>query len=499
MPIKKLHPGHLFFIFLVVLGISFPEQTEYMLDVAGKWFGHNFGWMVMLACAFFVIFCFYIAFSRYGRLRLGDPDEAPGFSTISWLAMLFAAGMGAGLVFYGAAEPLIHYTTPPPDPFSPPNNAAHARTAMAITYFHWGLHAWAIYAVAALSIAYFSFHRHTPMLPSIPIIQAFPVRWQHTAGTIIDTFAIVAVVFGLVASLSQGVLQVSNGIAARLPEQMDNKAIELVVLASMFVCYMLSASTGLHRGIKILSNINISIAVLLMLFILFAGPNYFIMESFVSGIGDYLSQITYLSFNMRHYSDPSSGWMEEWTIPYFLWWVAWGPFVGVFIARISRGRTLKEFILGVMLVPTLFSALWFATLGGTGLYLEMYSIPGFAEVTAIPQSTTYAVLQTLPISEITTLIMLLLTFIFLVTSADSGTYVLGMFTSHGNLNPSKRQRLFWGIMVGLAALGNILTDRGTEFSRSIVIVGSIPYLFVMLWQTYNLWRALHKEKLPPIS
>ncbi len=482
----KLHPAHICFIAIIVLGVLYPQQIADGLSAVTQWFEHAFGWFVLLACAFFVGLCTYIAFSDYGQLRLGGPDEKPQFSTLSWFAMLFAAGIGAGLVFYGAAEPLLHYVNPPPAMKAVTETAEQARRAMAISYFHWGLHAWSIYAVAALSIAYYTFHRQTPLLPSVPIT-------AHPVGKImIDSFAILAVVFGLVASLTQGVLQVSRGVENHIVHTGDALWIQLAVLAALFVCYMYSASTGIGKGIKILSDINIIIAVLLMLFILFAGPTHFIMESFVTGIGDYLDKFIFLSFNVRHFSD-AGGWTESWTITYFLWWVSWGPFVGVFIARISRGRTLKEFMLGVVLAPSIFSAFWFATLGGTSIYLETIADPGFGVVVENLESTTYALLNRLPMSEITSVVVVLLLFIFLVTSADSGTYVLGMFTSDGNLNPPVRQRLFWGVVVGLVTSGALMTGAGLPFFRSLAVIGAIPYLFIMLWQVYHLLKALRED------
>ncbi len=481
---SRFHPSHFLFILIIAIGVAFPDAVVDGLSALTQWFEHRFGWLVLLVCMLFVVGCGYIAFSRYGELRLGGPDEQPQFSYLSWIAMLFAAGIGAGLVFYGAAEPLLHYMNPPPAVNAIEGVAEQARRAMAISYFHWGIHAWCIYAMAALAVAYFAFHRNTPMLPSAPIT-------QHPIGrTVIDSMAIIAVVFGLVSSLCQGVLQVTNGIADG--SEADTLTVQLGVLAALFVCYMTSASTSLSKGIKILSDTNIVIAVLFMLFILFAGPTQFIMESFVSGIGDYLDQFFYLSFNVRYFTD-AGGWTEDWTITYFLWWIAWAPFVGVFIARISRGRTLREFLLGVVLVPTVFSALWFATLGGTSIHLETITNPGFGAVVESPQATTYALLEALPMAELSSGIMVLLLFIFLVTSADSGTFVLGMFSSHGSLNPSVRQRLFWGVVVGLVTAGSLATGMGLHLYRAITIIGAIPYMFIMCWQMLALIKALRED------
>lgn len=479
------------FLLFLAAGLIFPGPLESALDAVTNYFAGSFGWLVMLSCSFFVGFALFLMASRYGRLRLGGPDERPQFSTLSWLAMLFAAGMGSGLIFYGAAEPLLHFQFPPPSASPITQEAEIARRAMAITFFHWGIHAWAIYAVAALGIAYFTFHTGTPMLPSAAMTHFMNPRYAPYARRLIDTIAILGVVFGLVASLSQAVLQLSEGIQDELLPKADILTLQLVILLAMFICYTLSASTGLGRGIKILSDINMSVAVLLMLFIIAVGPTLFILNSFVTAIGDYLDQIVSLSFNLRPFSDKKD-WTGSWSITYFLWWVSWGPFVGVFIARISRGRTIREFLLGVIFVPTIFSALWFAALGGSALNLELGAAAGFASGEQ-PQGIIFAMLEWLPLNWLVPLIVLLLLFIFLVTSADSGTYVLGMFTSEGDLTPPVSERLFWGVMVGLVTAGALLTGRGTDFFRAFAVVGSIPYLLVMLWQVWALWRRLKAD------
>lgn len=486
-----LHPGHVLFMLILLMGLSFPTLLEGALDGITDFFAQKFGWLVMLSCSFFVGFAAWLALSRYGRLRLGGVGETPQFSTLSWLAMLFAAGMGSGLIFYGAAEPLLHYQNPPPSANLINQEAEMARRAMAITFFHWGIHAWAIYAMAALAIAYFAFHKHMPMLPSAAITHRLHPRWQRPTRRLVDTVAILGVVFGLVSSLCQAMLQLSEGVQSQLLPDMPLLTLQLVLLLLMFICYMASASTGISKGIKILSDINMSVAVLLMLFILIVGPTIFILNTFTTAIGDYLDQFVSLSFNTRPFSD-REGWTGSWSITYFLWWISWGPFVGVFIARISRGRTIREFLLGVILVPSVFSFLWFASFGGTALHLELFDMPGFAG-NAPPPGIIFAMLDQLPLDLMISLIVLLLLFVFLVTSADSGTYVLGMFTTEGNPDPVLRERLFWGVMVAIVTAGALLSGRGTEFFRAFAVVGSIPYLAVMLWQMAALRRQLKDD------
>ncbi|MCI5050558.1 MAG: BCCT family transporter [Rickettsiales bacterium] len=490
MVFKRLHPAHFLLLIIVIIAAISPFEMRDWLQSYTRWFEHRFGWLVLLICAYFVGLSFYIALGRYGSLKLGGPDAEPQFHTLSWLAMLFAAGMGSGLVFYGAAEPLLHYLHPPPVLQDIPEGGARARHALMLSHFHWGIHAWAIYAIAALSVAYFTFEHDKKLLPSTPLSHGRSEQTHRIVSLIVNSFAILAVVFGIVGSLSQGVLQVSQGVLRWFgTDTFDAYQLKLMVLASLFTCYLVSASTGISRGIKVLSDINIIVAILLMLFIMFAGPTQFIVESLVSGIGDYLGSLSKLSFNVRHFSD-AGGWTEEWTINYFLWWVAWAPFVGIFIARISRGRSLREFILGVIFVPTLFSALWFSTLGGTALHLELFSDVPFEEVIETPEAATYALMEQLPFAEITFFVVIALLFIFLVTSADSGTFVLGMFTSDGKVNPGLKQRLFWGIIIGALTLATISMKGGISLNRSIAVAGGAPFLFIMLWQSIRLLQTL---------
>lgn len=490
--ILHFHPGHLVFVLFLALGIAFPNAMEHGLDDATTWFAAHFGWLVMLTTSFFVALAAYLAMSRYGQIRLGGEEARPQFSTLSWLAMLFAAGMGTGLIFYGAAEPLFHFQTPPPSAAKIVEEAVVARRALAITFFHWGIHAWTIYAIAALTIAFFTFQYKQPMLPSVPMKFFLPHRLRSPVGALIDTLAILGVVFGLVASMSAAILQLSEGLKIELLPQMDQTYMQLAILAVMFVCYTVSASTGLGKGIKILSDINMGTAILVMLFIIACGPTLFILNNMVSATGDYLSGLISLSFNTRPYSD-IEGWTNSWSITYFLWWISWGPFVGVFVARISRGRTIRGFLTGVILAPTAFSIVWFSALGVSALQLEIVTQPGFADGLKLP-AIIFQMLDYFPLETFLPIIVLALLFIFLVTSADSGTYVLGMFTNDGQLQPPVWDRLFWGVIVALVTAGAIMSGRGNEFFRAFAVVGSIPYLSVMIWQSVCLLKQLRRYR-----
>lgn len=486
--IKQLHLGHILFLIMVLFGGIYPEASVDFLSNITNWFGQHFSWLVLLCCAMFIVFCAYIAMSRYGMIRLGASDERPAYGLLSWLGMLFAAGMGTGLVFYGVAEPLIHYYDPPPMLVNNAESGIQAREALAVTYFHWGIHAWAIYAVAALTIAYFTFRLGKPMLPSVSVTS------NPALASIIDSIAIIAVVFGIVGALSQGVLQLSDAVI-RVGDLGDGNLlwIKIGILVALCIAFIMSATTGIGKGIRILSDLNMGIAFVLMVFILFAGPTEFLLKMLMSGIGDYLGNFVEYSFNMRQFAD-RKGWMGDWTITLFLWWIAWAPFVGVFVARISRGRTLREFMAGVILAPTGFSLIWFATLGGSAMDMDITNGISFTSAAQNPERATFMLLEALPMFEITAVIAFLLLFIFLVTSADSGAYVLGMFTRDGDLTPPVRERLFWGLIIGIVAIGSVLTGKGTPFFRSVAIFGSLPYLFIMLLQLRGLWRALKQDE-----
>ncbi|MEL7416706.1 MAG: BCCT family transporter, partial [Pseudomonadota bacterium] len=334
--------------------------TNYMLT--------GISWYWLLITTGFLILSGYLAFGPYGSVRLGADDERPEFSTASWIAMLFAGGMGAGLLFWGVAEPIYHFEGPPGMEGGTPRAA---REAMVITNLHWGLHAWAIYGVCALVIAYFTFRRKQTSEISTPIMSVFNGPEGKPIGTLANVLGVLAVVFGLAGSLTMGTLQVRGGLSAVFGFDATT-TLSLIIMGVLFVCYMLSATTGVDKGIKILSNLNMIIAIALLIVVIVFGPSQFILETFVNSIGEYFSRLPAMAFRMFPYED-LAGWTSGWTLTYLIWWLAWGPFVGIFVARISRGRTIREFCIGVIFVPTMFSILWFAAFGGTAIYIELFA------------------------------------------------------------------------------------------------------------------------------
>ena len=487
---------NLVFIVSVVLcgaialwGIIAPdEMTNAVLGMTGFAL-KSLDWFFLLLCTGFLILSIYMAFGPYSHIRLGKDDDRPEFSTVSWLSMLFAGGMGAGLIFWGVAEPVFHYLSPPGIEGKTPEAA---RMAMVITNLHWGLHAWAIYGVCALVIAYFGFRKETPSLISSPIQAEFGCKhgglWCHTA----DIIGVLAVIFGLAGSLTMGVLQVRAGLGEVFNVPATDM-VSIIILVLMTIMFLISASTGLDKGIKILSNINMGIAVMILFLIIFAGPTRFILEIFVTTIGDYFSQLISMSFKLYPYKD-LSGWSSGWTLTYFIWWLAWGPFVGIFIARISRGRTIREFALGVVLLPTLFSILWFAAFGGTAIYIEMFGGGGLADLVLEDVSKAlFALFTWFPLSEALSVLALVLIFVFLVTSADSGTFVVSMMTSNGNLNPSTRVKLIWGIIIGGLTAGTLFTGSVTV-AKAMAIAGAIPFSLILILQLIAFLRTIRQEK-----
>lgn len=474
-----------------VWGLLAPDSMTGAAAGAVNFVLSSVGWMYLILTSAFLVLSAWLAFGPYGKLRLGPDDSRPEFSTPSWISMLFAGGMGSGLIFWGVAEPVTHFAHPPGliEAATPES----ARLAMVLSNLHWGMHAWSIYAVCALVIAYFMFRRRMPGLVSTPIRATFPLnRTTRVLGIAADVIGVFAVVFGLAGSLVLGVLQVRAGLAEvfGIP---PTTLVSMIVLALMTGAFLLSASTGLDKGIRILSNLNMSMTILLGIFVLLVGPTAYIMESFVNVVGDYISSLPTYAFRLFSYEDQMD-WTQAWTLTYLVWWVAWGPFVGVFIARISRGRTIREFCLGVIVIPTIFSMLWFSILGGTGIWIELAGGGGLAEVVYEDAAQAlFAFLDFLPLSQGLSILALLLIFIFLVTSADSGTFVISMMSSEGNPDPSKRLKLIWGTSIALLTVA-VLLAGSVEVAKAMAIFGALPFTMILAIQIVAFLRALRAEK-----
>lgn len=451
-----------------------------------------FGWGYLLTMNVFVLFCLFMAFGRFRHVRLGRPEDRPEYSNASWFAMLFSAGMGVGLVFYGAAEPLIHFGNAPFG--AEPGSIQAARDAMQISFFHWGLHPWAGYAVIAMPMAYYQFRRNSPGLISslfIPIVGQKAI--DGAFGKIVDVLAIFATLAGITTSLGLGTLQLNSGLNAIMG--MDKTTtIQVGIIVILAVLYTGSAVMGIDRGIKWVANFNLLVCLGLMVTLFLVGPSLPIVDSLMTGIGDYVSGLIKESFSMAPYGGPYESHLKNWTLYYWAWWIAWAPFVGSFVARISRGRTIAEFVAGVLIVPALGSFTWFAIFGTSGLYLQLVQgIDIAAQVTKDISVGVFALYKYYPLGFVMSVLMLVLITTFFVTSANSATFVLSMYSNQGDLNPSKSKMGVWGVLMAALAIVLLMTG-GLQNLQTISLTAAPPFAIIMVCACVSLWRSLSKDE-----
>lgn len=472
---------------IVLWGIFSPSSLSTVFDTALVSITKNFGWLYLWIVLGLVLFAFFLAFSRYGDLKLGNEDDEPEFSMGSWFSMLFAAGMGIGLVFWGVAEPISHYMTAPPG--VQPGSPEAANAAMRYAFFHWGLHPWAVYGVVALTIAFFQYRRQgTAMISeSINSLPWAPIR--RMAGAF-NVLAVIATAFGVAASLGMGALQINSGLHAvfGVPVNTTSQVAIIVITASLFIT---SAVTGVTKGIKILSSFNMIVALLLALVIFVLGPTISIIDTLTNTLGSYISEFVRMSLRMTPFRE--SQWVGGWTIFYWAWWISWSPFVGVFIARVSRGRTIREFILGTVVAPTLAAFIWFSVFGGTALYMEIWQHVPIAEAVKLDPSTAlFTMFGAMPFGLIMSVIATLLVLVFFVTSGDSATLVLGIMSTNGNPNPSGKVKTIWGVLVAGIAI-SLLLAGGLKAVQSATIVFALPFAVVILLMVIALWRGIRED------
>ena len=465
-------------------GLVAPESLASVFNLALAALTRNFGWFYLWLVLGLVIVAVVLAFSRYGNLKLGGEDDEPDFSLGAWFSMLFAAGMGIGLVFWGVAEPISHYGVPPPGIAAQTPEAANA--AMRYSFFHWGVHPWAVYSVVALSIAFFQFRRGGAALVSTAV-KTLPWAPVQRLGPLVDTLAVIATAFGVAASLGMGALQINSGLnrIAGLPVGTWPQLGIIVVTTLIFVT---SAVTGVERGIKWLSSFNIALAALLALTVLVLGPTIVIIDTFTNTLGAYLSDFVRMSLRTTPFRD--STWVGGWTIFYWAWWVSWAPFVGLFIARVSRGRTIREFILGTVAVPALAAFVWFSVFGGTALNFELARGLPIAEAVKTDVSTAlFTLFDALPLGTLMSVVATVLVLVFFVTSGDSATLVLGMMSTRGAENPAAWVKVVWGTLVaGIAA--SLLLAGGLQAVQTATIVFALPFAFVIVLLVVALLRAI---------
>ncbi|MEU1084514.1 BCCT family transporter [Streptomyces sp. NPDC005908] len=458
---------------------------------------HNGGWGFMLAASGFVVFALWLAASRYGRIHLGAEGEEPEFRTVSWIAMMFSAGMGIGLMFWGVSEPLAHFVTPPPGT-SPADDGDRMATAMATTLFHWTLHPWAIYAVVGLAIAYSTFRRRRRQTVSAVFTPLIGEKHANGAGgRVIDVLAIIATIFGSAASLGLGALQIGSGVEKLGWLEKVGTGLLVGIIAVLTVAFVASAVSGVEKGIQWLSNINMVLAVILAAFVFVAGPTVLILDLVPTSIFAYLGDLPELAGRTEiSGGEGVADWLGSWTVFYWAWWISWTPFVGMFIARISRGRTIRQFIGGVILVPSAVSLVWFAIFGGSAMRLQEQNRLG-DETT--PEGRLFAVLQQYPVATATSLLVMVLVGIFFVSGADAASVVMGTLSQKGSLEPSRWAVVFWGIVTGAVAAIMLLVGSGQGDAltglQNLTILAAAPFVVVMLFMCVALMRDLRRDPL----
>ena len=480
----------------IIFGSLFSETAAALFSFLQDFIAEKFRWLFIILFNVALVFCIYLAASRYGDIRLGKQTERPQYSLFSWIAMLFSAGIGIGLVYWGTAEPLYHFMAPP---IGEGQTVESAKQAMNLSFLHWGLHAWAIYTVVALSLAYFHFRRGLPLSirsTLYPILgQKIYGKWGHT----VDILAVFGTMFGVVTSLGLGVMQINSGLEGLfgIPNTLT---VQFIIIAFVTSLACGSLMLGLDKGIKRLSDINMGLTGILLAFMVILGPTLFIFDSFIENVGNYLANIVTLSTWSEAYS--GTDWQSAWTIFYWAWWVSWSPFVGVFIARISRGRTIREFVFGVLLIPMTILFFWFTTFGGVAIQMELLAAispdlvsPGLvAAVQADTGSAIFKLVEYYPLTKPITLLIVVMIVLWFVTSSDSASFVIDMLTAGGDTNPPKIQRLFWAIMQGVIA-AILLAAGGLGALQAAAIVAGLPFALVIFVMMYALLRGMSRDRL----
>lgn len=473
-------------LFFIIFGTAFTAETKQLFEFLQKLINYYFGWYYVLTVTVLLGFVIWLLFSRYGSIRLGEAEETPKFSLMGWFAMLFSAGMGIGLLFWSIAEPIEHYSSPPTGEGS---TLLAASNSIHYTYFHWGLHTWAIYVVVALSLAYFSFRHNLPLSIRSTLYPLIGDRIYGPIGHSVDVFAVFGTMFGVCTSLGLGAMQVSEGLNYLFGVQKDTFT-QILIIAAITAAATTSVVLGLDRGIKRLSIFNIGMSAVFILVILIFGPTIFILDTLVESTGRYLQTFIQMSFWTGAHR--GSEWVDRWTLFYWGWWIAWSPFVGMFIARVSRGRTIREFILGVLFAPTIVILIWIAIMGGTAINLEL-NAGGLTEAVAEgPEKALYMTLDRLPFATLLAAVATLIILTFFVTSSDSGSLVIDMLTAGGEPRPPKSQRVFWAILEGVVA-SVLLVAGGLTALQTVSLTSALPFsiiIFIMLW---SLIKALRRE------
>ncbi|MFA8301455.1 MAG: BCCT family transporter [Hyphomicrobiales bacterium] len=479
-------------VLLVSTTLIVGKPMEEWFSKTQSYISNNTGWFFILIMNLFLGFALFLGFGKYGKIRLGGKDAKPEFKKSAWFAMLFSAGMGIGLLFWGVAEPIFHFDNNPL--IKGGVDIESAKSAMGITFLHWGIHAWAVYAIVGLALAYFTFNKKLPLTIRSVFYPIFGDRIHGWIGNVIDIISVIATLFGLATSLGFGVQQVNAGLSHLFGvEYGTNWQIGLIVFITFAAT--LSLILGLDKGIRRLSEWNMRLAIFLLVFVLLIGPTIFLLKTFVQNIGYYLNHFFELSFWTESYSGvkEDTHWQNSWTIFYWAWWIAWSPFVGIFIARISKGRTIREFVLGVILVPTILTFLWISVFGGSAIYQELIGNTQISDAVNQNIATAiYHLLEQYPLPFVSSILTVLLVASFFVTSSDSGSMVVDTLTSGGKLNAPAGQKVFWASMEGLIAIV-LLIGGGLAALQTATILSGLPFAFILIVMCFSLYKTLKKD------
>ncbi len=471
---------------LVIFGTFTPQLFESATQSLQMFITTYFSWYYLILVTGIVLFCAFFVFHSSGSLRLGKNGDEPEYSTGSWFAMLFSAGMGIGLVFWGAAEPLMHYINPP---LAEGETVASYKEGLKYTFFHWGIHAWAIYAVVGFSLAFFQFRKGSPGLISSTLKPIFGDKMDGPLGVVVDVLTIISTVIGVATTLGFGAKQINGGLSYLFGIPISFP-IQLIIVAIVTVLFLMSAWTGLSKGIKFLSNTNMVLAVVLLLLIFILGPTILFLNLFTDSLGLYVKDLIGMSFRTAPLDPGNRAWINEWTVFYWAWWIAWSPFVGIFIARISKGRSIREFLVGVTLVPAVVSFFWFSVFGSSAIEVQR---KGFLNLGGLEtEEILFAVFGDYPWAIVLSIIAIALIAIFFITSADSATFVLGMQSTNGSLTPPNLVKLTWGIAQSAVAL-ILLYSGGLDALQNILIIAALPFSLIIILMMISLYRAVRSE------
>ena len=478
---------------LVVWGLAAPENLGAAMSAALSWVIGTFGWAFVLIAFGGLVMCIVLVLHPWGRIRLGPDDSRPEFRTFSWVSMMFAAGLGAGLLFYGTAEPISHWSAPPHGLAEPQSEEA-AKIALQYTYFHWGFNGWAFYAILGGAMAYFAFRKGQPVLVSATFTPVLgPDAHKTPLGRLVDSLSIVATLFGTATALGLNGLQLNSGLQYLFGVPKTN-GITVVIIVIVTALFLVSATTGVEKGIQFLANLGSVATIVLFAFFLFLGRSTVLAVSQgIESIGNYVIQVIPMSLQTGVGDEE---WMASWTIFYWAWWISWAPFVGMFVARISRGRTIREFVLGVVAAPTGFGFLWFAVVGSTGIELQRSGQADLLGSVATPELSLFTALDALPLASVTSFVCILLVALFFVSGADAASVVMATMASRGSLEPPRFVVLVLGVLMGGIACAMLLVG-GLTALQSAAVLGSVPFTFVVVGVAWCWVKALREERVPP--